>query len=96
MDSRPNVALSLNRKMPASQIPASVAGIMALVDDEDEQDEIAQKIDQPLEVLLDSGVPFLKCEYNRDGDSWRSPISNTYFPPLEADVEDAFYPTGNL
>ena len=44
----------------------------------------------------DAGVPFLKCEYNRDGDSWRSPFSNTYIPPLEEDAEDAFYPTGNL
>lgn len=27
--------------------------------------------------------PFLLCDYNRDGDSYRSPWSNTYFPPLE-------------
>ena len=26
---------------------------------------------------------FLLCDYNRDGDSYRSPWSNTYFPPLE-------------
>ena len=82
--------------MPGSQIFQNVENILAIVDDEDEQDEISQKIDQPLEVLDDNGVPFLKCEYNWDGDSWRSPISNTYFPPLEADVEDAFYPTGQL
>ena len=27
--------------------------------------------------------PFLLCDYNRDGDSYRSPWSNTYFPPLD-------------
>lgn len=69
---------------------------MALVENEDDQDEIAQKIDQPLETIDDNGVPFLKCEYNRDGDSWRSPFSNQYFPPLPEDVDDAFFPTGRL
>lgn len=38
----------------------------------------------------------MKCEYNKDGDSFRSPFSNKYYPPLPEDVEDAFYPTGQL
>lgn len=29
------------------------------------------------------GKPFLKSEYNRDGDSYRSPWTNKYFPPIE-------------
>lgn len=29
------------------------------------------------------GKPFLKCEYNMYGDSYRSPWSNQYFPPVE-------------
>ena len=35
-----------------------------------------------IEVEMDTttGKPFLKHEYNRDGDSYRSPWSNTYFP----------------
>ena len=41
MESRVNTALSLNRKLPSSQIPANVDYIMKLVTDEDEQDEIA-------------------------------------------------------
>jgi capping protein beta len=35
---------------------------------------------------------FIMCEQNRDGDSYRSPISNTYFPP----TEDAKYPSEPL
>lgn len=38
----------------------------------------------PLSVRRDrkSGRDFLCCDYNRDGDSWRSPWSNEFDPPL--------------
>ena len=36
---------------------------------------------------------FLKCEYNRDGDSYRSPWSNKYFPEAS---EEAVYPSSDL
>jgi capping protein beta len=35
---------------------------------------------------------FLKHEYNRDGDSYRSPWSNNYFPACEA----TFFPSAPL
>ena len=35
---------------------------------------------------------FLLCDYNRDGDSYRSPWSNVYFPKLDA-AEPGFYPS---
>jgi capping protein beta len=35
---------------------------------------------------------FIMCEQNRDGDSYRSPYSNTYFPP----TDDAKYPSAPL
>ena len=92
-------ALDLNRKLPPSQIPKNIAALSQIVEDEDQQDEMIQRIDQPLEVLKDTnkGHDFLKCEYNRDGDCWRSPYSNEYFPqPHEEDMSDAFYPTGSL
>ena len=40
-----------------------------------------------------SGRKFLKHEYNRDGDSYRSPWTNTYFP---ASDESTFYPSDQL
>lgn len=40
-----------------------------------------------------AGKKFLKHEYNRDGDSYRSPWSNTYFPPSN---DCTFYPSENL
>ncbi|KAF2291050.1 hypothetical protein GH714_019377 [Hevea brasiliensis] len=48
-----------------------------------------------IEVVLcdvDCGKEFILCEYNRDADSYRSPWSNKYHPPLE----DAPYPSSEL
>ena len=38
-----------------------------------------------IEIVEDTveGKPFLKSEYNKDGDSYRSPWTNQYFPPIE-------------
>ncbi|RVW94913.1 putative F-actin-capping protein subunit beta [Vitis vinifera] len=41
---------------------------------------------------VDSGKEFILCEYNRDADSYRSPWSNKYHPPLE----DGPYPSSEL
>ena len=54
-------------------------------------------MDQPLGVRVDTsregaGREYLCCDYNRDGESWRSWYSNTYDPPLD----DAVTPTGKL
>lgn len=92
-------ALDLNRKLPPSQIPKNISALTQIIDNEDKEDEIIQRIDQPLGVIKDTNkeLEFLKCEYNRDGDCWRSPYSNEYFPqPHEDDMSDAFYPSGSL
>jgi capping protein beta len=43
-----------------------------------------------IEILEDTveGKPFLKSEYNKDGDSYRSPWTNQYFPPIEFNEAD--------
>merc|ERR1711971_236864 len=50
--------------------------------------------DQPLKIARDKqvGKDYLLCDYNRDGDSYRSPWSNAYDPPLE----DGAMPTERL
>ncbi|KAJ8426889.1 hypothetical protein Cgig2_005268 [Carnegiea gigantea] len=40
----------------------------------------------------DSGKQFILCEYNRDADSYRSPWTNKYQPPLD----DGLYPSSEL
>ena len=44
-------------------------------------------MDQQLQVrrCRASGRDYLLCDYNRDGDSWRSPWSNEFDPPIEDD-----------
>lgn len=46
-----------------------------------------------METDTTTGKPFLKHEYNRDGDSYRSPWSNTFFP---ASPDATFYPSAQL
>ncbi len=43
-------------------------------------------------IWIFQGRNYLVCDYNRDGDSHRSPWSNHYFPPLE----DGFVPSEKL
>ncbi len=45
--------------------------------------------------MSQDGREFLCCEYNRDGDSYRSPWSRGYYPALEGD-DEPFYPQGDL
>jgi capping protein beta len=46
-------------------------------------DDLLGQVDQPLRILHDESVgrDFLGCDYNRDGDSFRSPWTDTYIPP---------------
>lgn len=52
---------------------------------------------QCIEIEVDgtNGREFLKCEYNRDGEAYRSPWSNRYFPE-DAVTADAVYPSSDL
>lgn len=44
------------------------------------------------------GKEYLLCEYNKDGDSFRSPWSNQFFPPIDPGEDDyqPAYPTADL
>jgi capping protein (actin filament) muscle Z-line, beta len=51
------------------------------------QEDLLESVDVPLPVRICSKTKreFLCCDYNRDGDSYRSPWSNEFEPPLEDD-----------
>lgn len=85
-------ALSIMRRMPPNKVEHNLSGLINLVPEH--TDELLQRVDQPLEVATDAetGLKYLLCDYNRDGDSYRSPWSNTYDPPLE----DGFVPSSEL
>jgi len=75
-------ALDLMRRMPPSQIEDNLAGLVDLVPNLIE--DLLSAVDQPLKVAHDreSKRDYLLCDYNRDGDSYRSPWTNKYDPPL--------------
>jgi len=78
-----NSALNLMRRMPPGSIENSLAGLIELVPSLTE--ELLNHVDQPLKVRRDvvKNADFILCDYNRDGDSFRSPWSNTYYPPMD-------------
>merc|ERR1711916_155803 len=71
------------RRLPPKDVEENLAGVIDLVPDL--MDSLLSAVDQPLRVEKDeaSGKDFLLCDYNRDGDSYRSPWSNEYNPPLD-------------
>lgn len=70
------------RRLPPSDIEDNLVGLIDLVPDLCEQ--LLSAVDQPLKIAYDahSKRDYLLCDYNRDGDSYRSPWSNKYDPPL--------------
>ncbi|VDN07066.1 unnamed protein product [Thelazia callipaeda] len=82
-DQQLDCALDLMRRLPPQQVEKNLNDLVdlcpRLVDD------LLSAVDQPLKIARDkeTGKEYLLCDYNRDGDSYRSPWSNTYDPPLE-------------
>lgn len=76
-------ALDLMRRLPPQQIEKNLIDLIDLAPALCE--DLLSSVDQPLKIAKDkeSGRDYLLCDYNRDGDSYRSPWSNTYDPPLE-------------
>jgi len=67
-----NSALNLMRRMPPSSVENSLAGLIELAPDL--TDDLLKHVDQPLKVKKDTvkNQEFVLCDYNRDGDSFRS------------------------
>eukprot|EP01133_Synstelium_polycarpum_P013300 gene13300-15635_t len=82
-DKQLDAALDLMRRLPPSQTEDNLAGLIDMVPDLTE--DLLSAIDQPLKVAYDahSKRDYLLCDYNRDGDSYRSPWSNKYDPPID-------------
>ncbi|CAL1363322.1 unnamed protein product [Linum trigynum] len=85
-------ALGLMRRIPPKHSVTALSALVSLLPNH--SSDLLSQVDQPLQVLCDSesGKEFILCEYNRDADSYRSPWSNKYHPPLE----DALLPSDEL
>ncbi|KAF8335178.1 F-actin-capping protein subunit beta [Amanita rubescens] len=75
--------LDLMRRLPPTRTEENVEALVAICPDY--ADDLLGSVDQPLKLKTDraTGRDYLACDYNRDGDSYRSPWSNEYDPPLE-------------
>jgi len=84
--------LDLMRRLPPTRVEENVAALVGICPDY--ADDLLGSVDQPLQLRTDraTGKEYLACDYNRDGESYRSPWSNEYDPPLE----DGTTPTPKL
>ncbi|KAJ3732523.1 F-actin-capping protein subunit beta [Lentinula guzmanii] len=84
--------LDLMRRLPPTRTEENVASLIGICPDY--ADDLLGSVDQPLQLKIDRGTgrEYLACDYNRDGESYRSPWSNEYDPPLE----DGTIPTPKL
>jgi len=79
--------MDLTRRMPPSLSQQALESLLALLPAH--SSELLSQSDQPLQVAYDEEFDkqFLLCDYNRDGDSYRSPWSSKYQPELEDGVQ---------
>jgi len=86
MGDKLDFALDLMRRLPPTQIEENLAGLLDLTPELTE--DLLSAVDQPLKIAFDSHSKkdYLLCDYNRDGDSYRSPWSNKYDPPIDGGV----------
>jgi capping protein (actin filament) muscle Z-line, beta len=79
--------LNLFRRLPPSSVATSLVGVCALRPDLTE--DFLQRVDQPLQVRVCAATKrkYIVCDYSRDGDSYRSPWSSAYDPPLDDGVQ---------
>lgn len=75
--------MGLMRRIHPKHSETALSALLSLLPQH--SSDLLSQVDQPLRVLSDmeSGNEFIMCEYNRDADSYRSPWSNKYHPPLE-------------
>ncbi|ROT35456.1 F-actin capping protein beta subunit [Sodiomyces alkalinus F11] len=78
-----DAALDLLRRLNPKHTTSHLNSIISLAPDLTE--DLLSSVDQPLGVrgCRQSGRDYLLCDYNRDGDSYRSPWSNEFDPPLD-------------
>ncbi|KAI0199085.1 F-actin-capping protein subunit beta [Astrocystis sublimbata] len=76
-------ALDLLRRLNPKHTAQHLSSLISLAPDLTE--DLLSSVDQPLAVRTckQSGREYLLCDYNRDGDSYRSPWSNEFDPPLQ-------------
>lgn len=83
----------LLRRLPSSQLEKNLEMMVTILKPKITSD-ICKIVGFPLKIEKDRevGKEYIKCEYNRKGDSYRSPWSNKYYP----EIKDSYIPTDDL
>ena len=78
-----NTTSDLLRRLNPKDVKGNVDNIIEL--NPALEEDLLESVDIPLSVKKCSKTKrdFLCCDYNRDGDSWRSPWSNEFEPPIQ-------------
>ncbi|KAJ3673353.1 hypothetical protein LUZ60_006727 [Juncus effusus] len=76
-------AMDLMRRISPKKSETALSALLSLLPHHSA--DLLSQVDLSLQVCMDEEYmrEFILCEYNRDADSYRSPWSNKYFPPLE-------------
>jgi capping protein beta len=82
-----DASLDLLRRLPPSKTSHNLQLLQSLLPEEVTAD-LLQSIDQPLSTrkCAKTGREYLLCDYNRDGDSYRSPWSGEWEPKIDDPV----------
>ena len=77
-------SLDLLRRLPPSKVSQNLDLLQSLLP-EDVTTELLSSVDVPLSTRTcpKTGREYLLCDYNRDGDSYRSPWSGEWEPAIE-------------
>ena len=77
-------SLDLLRRLPPSKVSQNLDLLQSLLP-EDVTTELLSSVDVPLatRTCAKTGREYLLCDYNRDGDSYRSPWSGEWEPAIE-------------
>ncbi|CDS40155.1 F actin capping protein subunit beta [Echinococcus multilocularis] len=85
-DDQINSAMDLLRRMPPQKLEHVLQSVLDICPQI--SDAVLSMVDQPMKIKKDpnAGRDYLLSDFNRDGDSFRSPWTNVYDPPLDDGV----------
>ena len=95
-DDKLDASLDLMRRLDPKNITKNLNDICTLIqnDGSETSEELTQDLLSSVDVPLrtqkcdETGKEYLCCDYNRDGDSYRSPWSNKYYPEVAQDSDE--------
>lgn len=94
-------SLDLLRRLDPKKISVNLNTLCTIIQNQEPESDLVpdllSSVDTPLKLVTDgtNNKQFLSCDYNRDGDSYRSPWTNKYFPAIEDDELPPF-PSSDL